>query len=74
MIAAKLSIEQEYIQIVMRIIGIAYLTGLGGDLCRDAGQTAIGKKIELAGRILIVVTSLPVLTSVLNLLTGILPA
>ncbi len=74
MIAGRMSIEAEYIQIIIRIIGITYLAGFGSELCRDAGQNAIAKKIELAGKIIIVVASIPILTAVLNLLTGILPS
>lgn len=73
-IAARLSLQTEYIEIIIRIIGIAYLARFGSELCRDAGQNAIAQKIELAGKITIVVTSIPILTAVLNLLIGILPA
>ena len=73
-IAARLSLQTEYIEMIIRIIGIAYLSRFGSELCRDAGQNAIAQKIELAGKVTIVVTSIPILTAVLNLLIGILPA
>jgi len=73
-IASRLSLQSEYIELIIRIIGIAYLARFGSEMCRDAGQNAIAQKIELAGKITIVVTSIPILTSVLNLLIGILPA
>lgn len=73
-ISARLSINAEYIKIIIRIIGIAYIARFGSDICRDANQNAIAQKIELAGKIMIVVMSIPILTSVLNLLIGILPA
>ncbi len=74
MIAARLAINTEYIAIIIRIIGIAYIARFGSELCRDAGQNAIAQKIELAGKIMIVATSVPILTAVLNLLIGVLPA
>ncbi|MGN1059045.1 MAG: stage III sporulation protein AD [Clostridia bacterium] len=74
MIAARLDINTEYIAIIIRIIGIAYIARFGSELCRDAGQNAIAQKIELAGKIMIVATSVPILTAVLNLLIGVLPA
>ncbi len=73
MIAGRMAIEAEYIQIIIRIIGITYLAGFGSELCRDAGQNAIAKKIELAGKIMIIVASMPIFTAVLNLLVGLLP-
>lgn len=74
MIAARLSVNDSYITVLIRIIGIAYLSRFGSEICRDAGQNVIAQKIELAGKIMIVVTSMPILTAVLNLLVGILPS
>lgn len=73
-IAARLAINTEYIAIIIRIIGIAYIARFGSELCRDAGQNAIAQKIDLAGKIIIVATSVPILTAILNLLIGVLPA
>ncbi len=73
LIAQRLSVNTEYIKIIIRIIGIAYLARFGSELCRDAGQNAIAQKIDFAGRIIIIVTSFPILTAVLNLLIGVLP-
>ena len=72
-ISDRLSIDSDYISIVIRLIGLAYVSRFGSDLCRDAGQNAIAQKIELAGKIMLVATSIPIITAVLNLLTGILP-
>ena len=73
LISSRLSLESGYINIIIRIIGIAYLARFGSDICRDAGQNTIAQKIELAGKVTIVSLSIPLLTSVLNLLIGILP-
>ena len=72
-VSGSLSISTDYIRILVRIIGISYLTHFGCDICRDAGQNAIAQKINLAGKVMIVAASIPVFTAVLNLLLGILP-
>lgn len=72
-ISQHLSLDSSYIKTVIRIIGISYLTCFGSEICRDAGQNAIAQKIDFAGKVIIIATSIPILTSVLNLLTGILP-
>ena len=74
MLADRLSIDTEYIAIIIRIIGISYVARLGSEICRDAGQNAVAQKIDIAGKIMIVAASIPILTSVLNLLLGILPS
>ncbi len=73
LITSRLSLNADYLTTIIRIIGIAYLARFGGDICRDAGQNTIAQKIELAGKVTIVSLSIPILTSVLNLLIGILP-
>ncbi len=73
LITSRLSLNADYLTTIIRIIGIAYLARFGSDICRDAGQNTIAQKIELAGKVTIVSLSIPILTSVLNLLIGILP-
>lgn len=73
MMASNIQIKQEYIAAVFKMIAMAYLSQLGSEMCRDAGQNAIAAKIELAGKVLIVVFSIPILLSLMNLLLGLLP-
>lgn len=73
MMASNIQIKQEYITAVFKMIAMAYLSQLGSEMCRDAGQNAIAAKIELAGKIFIVVFSIPILLSLMNLLLGLLP-
>lgn len=61
-----IGLDNSYITLVIRIIGIAYLTELGAALCIDAGQNAIGTKIELGGKIIIMSMSIPIINEILN--------
>ncbi|MDD3749752.1 MAG: SpoIIIAC/SpoIIIAD family protein [Firmicutes bacterium] len=45
---------------------MAYQPGFGAELCRDAGERATAGKLELAGKIIILITALPVLIAVLE--------
>lgn len=63
----KLDITSEYVIIIIKSLGICYITQLACDTCRDAGQSAIATKIELAGKIAIVLLSLPMFTELLNI-------
>ena len=40
-----------YFAVVLKVIGIAYLTQFGAQLCADAGEGTVAAKIELAGKI-----------------------
>ena len=72
-LSGELSTNTEYISIVMRIVGIAYIAELGASICQDAGESAIASKIEFGGKILIMVVSAPILLSLVELISNIIP-
>lgn len=39
----------------------------GKDICKDAGENAIANKIEMAGKVIIVSLSIPVIASLLDI-------
>ncbi|MEG9462875.1 MAG: stage III sporulation protein AD, partial [Bacillus amyloliquefaciens] len=54
-IAVNANVNMVYVETILKIIGIAYIAEFGAQLTKDAGQGAIASKIELAGKILILV-------------------
>ena len=73
MTANGININAEYIAAIFKMIGISYLSQFGSEICRDAGQNAIASKVELAGKIMIVALSVPILMELMNLLVGLMP-
>lgn len=65
-IVARTKASPVYFSTVLKVVGIAYLTGFGAEVCRDAGERATAGKLELAGKIIILITALPVLIAVLE--------
>ena len=59
-----------YFAVVLKVIGIAYLTQFGAQLCADAGEGTVAAKIELAGKILMMTAAAPVLIGLLELVMG----
>jgi len=51
-----------------KTIGIALVVKLGGSLCRDAGESAMGSVVETAGAVCALIAALPLLRAVLGLL------
>jgi stage III sporulation protein AD len=72
-LAEKANISQIYLNTVLKIIGIAYVTEFGAQVCRDAGEGAVAGKIEFAGKILIMVMAIPIITLVLDTIIKLLP-
>ena len=69
---AMLSIDSSYIALILKMIGIAYVAGFAMDVCKDAGYAAIGSQIETFAKISILVVSLPVLLTFLEVIGSIL--
>ena len=64
--AEQAGVGEGYFGIVLKVIGIAYLTQFGAQLCSDAGESAIAAKIELAGKVLMMAAAAPVLTGLME--------
>ncbi len=64
----KMGVSSKFFSILLKITGIAYLTEFGANVCRDSGETAIASKVELAGKVLIVGLSIPILTTLMETL------
>ena len=70
----KVGVDISFFKVVVKIIAIAYITQFASELCRDSGEGAIAKKLEMAGKAAVVAAMLPIiknlLDTVLNVLTG----
>ena len=65
------SLNITYIGIILKMIGIAYICQFSSDICKDAGYNAISSQIEMAGRLSLILLSMPVLMSVIELVVSI---
>ena len=64
---------QQYILIVVQIIGIAYVAEFGSQICEDAGEKSIASKVELAGKVLIMGIAAPLIISLVEQVIAIIP-
>ncbi len=60
-------VNTKYFAAALKALGICYISQLAADICYDFGQTALSKKIELAGKVMIVVLSLPLVKGILEI-------
>lgn len=68
----KTGVNKTFLAVILKITAITYLVEFGKNVCQDAGQTAIATKIELAGKIIIVSLSIPIITSLVTILNGLI--
>lgn len=62
-------LDPEIVKITLKALGICYITGFAADVCRDFGQTSLAAKVELAGKITVVVLTLPFVKQILQVAT-----
>jgi stage III sporulation protein AD len=62
-----------YLKTILKIIGIAYIAEFGAQITRDAGQGAVASKIELAGKVLIMVMAIPIITVIIETVMNLIP-
>ncbi|NSL50380.1 stage III sporulation protein AD [Bacillus sp. P2(2020)] len=73
-IAATANINTMYVETILKIIGISYIAEFGSQITKDAGQGAVAAKIEMAGKILILVMAIPILTVIIETVISLIPS
>jgi len=64
----RINVNQNFVGILLKITGIAILTEFAVSICNDSGETSIASKIDLGGKIIILSMSVPIITSLLEVL------
>lgn len=69
----KSSVNVQFITLLIKITGIAFLSEFAVSICKDSGEAAIASKIELGSKIIIISMSIPIISSLLEIILKILP-
>ena len=71
-ISQMAGIENGLLKLLLKIVGVGYLTEFGAGILMDFGSNSIADKVTLAGKVTIVLLSMPVVESLLQLIGGFL--
>lgn len=63
------NIKIAYFETALKACALAYITQFASELCKDAGENAISVKIEFAGKISIMVLSIPIIADFLEVIS-----
>jgi stage III sporulation protein AD len=66
-ITAYIDVDAEYIAIILKMLGVAYICEFSAGICKDAGYSSMAAHIEIAGRVTMIVMSIPVLLNVIDM-------
>ncbi|MCL2677567.1 MAG: stage III sporulation protein AD [Clostridiales bacterium] len=71
-LAEKANINTFYFTTIFKVMGIAYISEFGAQICRDVGQGSLAMKVELAGKVAIMLLAIPIMAAVLQSVLGLL--
>jgi stage III sporulation protein AD len=57
----RYNLKTEYFSTILKIVGIAYICDFISLLCKDLSYESVGKKVEIAGKIIILIYSIDVI-------------
>ena len=57
----------DYFEVMLKGLGVAFLSNIGCDLCRDCGEAQLASKVEFAAKTEILVIALPLVKSLIEL-------
>lgn len=72
-IIGKTGLSPSLFSTILKIVGIGYLTEFTANLCNDSGNSSLATKVGLAGKIIILFVSLPIITNLIEIIMEILP-
>ncbi|WP_227765981.1 stage III sporulation protein AD [Zhaonella formicivorans] len=72
-LAQRANVNQFYLGIMLKIIGIAYIAEFGAQVCKDAGESSIAGRIEFAAKVIVMVLAMPIIAAVLETIIRLLP-
>ena len=59
-------INKDYLKVLVKVTGISYIIELASSICKDAGVSSISTKLEMLGKVSIIVLTIPILTAVIE--------
>lgn len=67
-IVEKTGVDSFMFTTLLKIIGVGYLIEFTAGICVDSGNNSIADKVVLAGKILIFILSMPIITNLFNVI------
>lgn len=65
-------VDTNLLQPLLKIIAIGYIAEFGANICVDAGASSIADKILFAAKLIILIISLPIITTVIDMVVALL--
>ena len=71
-LTSRTNINSKFLILLIKMTGISFLSEFGVNICRDSGESAIASKIEMGTKIIIISMSIPIISSLLEIVLKLL--
>ncbi len=68
----KAGLDGIYSEVLLKSLAVCYLTQLACDCCRDAGETAIAGKLQISGKVALLIIALPIFKNITEVVTSLI--
>jgi stage III sporulation protein AD len=72
-LAVRADLNMVFLGTLLRILGIAYIAEFGTQVCKDAGESALAFKVSMAGKVMILILAVPIISTILDTVSRLLP-
>ncbi|MBS3984186.1 MAG: stage III sporulation protein AD [Selenomonadales bacterium] len=72
-IARRADVGNLHLGTLLRVMGVAYVAEYGAQICKDAGEGSLSVKVELAGKLVILGLSIPLILVILDTILRLIP-
>ena len=69
----KAGLQEEYLKVLLKVVGVAYVAEFAAQTCRDAGEESLAAKVEMCGKVLVLAMASPIIVSLVELVLGVIP-
>ena len=69
-LAEELEQNRSFYKVLFKIMGITYMCEFASGICKDAGYSSIASQIEIVGKMLVLLSGIPVLIAVIETIKG----
>ncbi len=69
----KAGLAQDYLKVLLKVIGIAYVSEFAAQTCRDAGEDSLAAKVEMGGKVLVLAMASPIIVALVELVLEVVP-
>ncbi|MBR1586529.1 MAG: hypothetical protein IJ662_13395 [Clostridia bacterium] len=71
--AGQAGVGQDTARLLLKLLGMAYVTEFACQVCRDAGEEGLGDKAALCGKMLLMLETLPLIREIGRLALSLTP-